>query len=204
MNHFKKIDKEKCSQILEDIKPSLGDVSFSAEETQMLQQELDFYPDYVFLDIMSLNHVPALQRSVLYNEAEGKVVVLDTTNDPIYQLNQSLPIKLDEDNIVAYVQFFFAIVQGKHGRFLVTENVDDLRWREDPPPAARRAISNMLLPVQLSSKNDDGSYDVVMTLMFKGALYKSQVHVEPNGVVNLFNEEVLIEDIPVLDDRFGY
>jgi hypothetical protein len=204
MNHFKKIDKDNTALILEDLKPHLSDVSFTEDETQMLMQELDFYSGYALLDIMSLSHNSPIQRAIVYNKTTKHTVVLDSTNEPIYELNQKAPIVLTPANITAYVQFFFSNVQGKHGRFLVTETVDDLRWREDPPPAARRAIANMLLPVQLTGKNEDGSYDVMMTLMFKGALYKSHAHIEKNGIINLFNEEILIEDMPVLDDRLGF
>ena len=40
-------------------------------------------------------------------------------------------------------------------------------------------------------------------MMFKDSLFKSDVTVQDNGVVSLQNEELLIEDMPVLDDTFG-
>ena len=40
-------------------------------------------------------------------------------------------------------------------------------------------------------------------MVFKDSLFKSEVEVKPSGLVSLSNEELLVEDLPVLDDTFG-
>ena len=130
------------------------------------------------------------------------MVVLDWTNEPIYILNQQAPIQLNADNIAEYVHFFFTYVRGKHGRFIVTENVDDINWKEDPPPQARKAITKMLLPVTLKEEKN-GNFYLEVTMMFRDSLFKADVEVQPNGLVSLSNEKLLVEDMPVRDDSFG-
>ena len=122
------------------------------------------------------------------------------TNDNIYALNTKLPIKLDEHNIAEYVRFFFKYVRSAQGKFNVTESVDDINWREEPPPAASRAISDLLMPVTLKEKTDDGKFHLEMSVIFKTSLFKVSCEVNQEGFVDVLQEILLIEGLPVLDD----
>lgn len=66
------------------------------------------------------------------------ITVLDWTNAPIYKLNESVPIVLDDKTVGFYVRFFFTYVRGRHGRFLIVESVDDIAWKDEPPPRRAR------------------------------------------------------------------
>ncbi len=117
--------------------------------------------------------------------------------------HEKVPIKLDDETVADYARFFFTYIRGRHGRFIITENVDDINWKEDPPPAARKAIGKMLGPVSIKKKDEKGTYCLEARVMFKDSLFKTDIYVKPDGTVTLTDEELLIEDMPVLDDVFG-
>jgi hypothetical protein len=167
----------------------------------ILGQELSFYPGYRFLDMADYESAPPVRRFAVYKP--GDAVVLNWTNEPIYELNARVPISLNEHTVVDYVRFFFTYIRGRHGRFLVAENVDDIMWREEPPPAARKAIGNILSPLSVASAATDGSYRLNLCMMFKDSLFRAVAEVGRDGLVTLTNEELMIEDMPVLDDTFG-
>ena len=180
--------------------------AFDPVDTTIMAIDVPFYPGYRFLEISDTSLTPARKRFVIIKSDQANiisdVVVLDWTNEPIYILNQKAPIQLNADNIAEYVRFFFTYVRGKHGRFIVTENVDDINWKEDPPPQARKAIAKMLVPVELKEEKDGNMY-LEATMMFRDSLFKADVEVQPNGLVSLSNEKLLVEDMPVRDDTFG-
>jgi hypothetical protein len=95
-----------------------------------------------------------------------------------------VPINLNENNVIEYIMFFFSYVRGRHGRFIIIENVDDIDWREEPPPAARKAMSKILAPVSVAGIDDDGTFHLSMFVVFKDSLF-------------------IIEDMPVMDDVLG-
>ena len=130
----------------------------------------------------------------------GSVTVLNWTNEPIYRLNESVPISLNDKNIAEYVRFFFTFVRGRHGRFLITESVDDIAWKDQIPPKARKAIGNLIEPVRLRGIDNDGTFLLSVRMLFKDSLFKSNVRVTPQGLVSLSDEELMVEDMPVLDD----
>lgn len=198
---FEKLELADVATILDQVNPDFDGVQFDPVETTVMAVDLSFYPGFRFLDIADHTSMPPLQRFVIHSPE--KAVVVDFTNEPIYALNKSVPIQLSEENIAEYIRFFFTYVRGRHGRFLIAESVDDIQWKEEPPPAARKAIGKMLSPVTLKKIGEDGTYHMEACMMFKDSLFKSDVNVKPDGLVSLENEELLIEDMPVLDDTLG-
>ena len=198
---FTKLELEEIATILDILNPQFEGVDFDPLETTILAHDVSYYPGYRFFDIADHTVNPPLQRFAFW-KAPDDYVVLTFSNEPIYALNKSLPIVLNEDNVAEYVRFFFTHVRGRHGRFIIAENVDDINWREDPPPSARKAIGQMIEPVTLQ-KSHEGSHDLVACMIFKDSLFRSKVKVDPQGFVSLSDEELLVEDMPVLDDTFG-
>ena len=120
---FVKLEVKDAATILDQVNPLLEGTPFDPLEATIMAHEAPFYPDYRFLDIADHSMTPAMRRFVLYKP--GDVVVLDWTNEPIYDLNQRVPVYLTDENVTDYVRFFFSYVRGRHGRFIITESVED-------------------------------------------------------------------------------
>lgn len=198
---FVKLELADVATILDKVNPLFESIEFDPVDTTIMAVELPFYDGYQLLHIADNTVMPATQRCVIYSH--DKQAVLNFTNEPIYKFNQELPIELTEETVIEYVRFFFTYVRGKHGRFIMTENVDDIAWKEDPSPQARKSISDMIKPITLQSIDDSGVYHLKGCMMFKDSLFKSDIEVQTNGFVVLKNEELMIEDMPILDDTFG-
>lgn len=199
---FEKLELDETARILDRIAPLLEGASFDPVETTIMAAPMPFYPGCKLLDIANHTTMPPLRRHVIYSPE--KSMVLTFQNEAIYKFNDVLPIKLDEQNISTYVRFFFSYVRGRHGRFIVVENIDDINWKEDPPPSARQAIGRMIRPVSLTKEvGKDGTFHLEARIVFKDSLFKSAVTVGKDGLVTLGSEELLVEDMPVLDDTFG-
>ncbi len=198
---FEKLELADIATILDQVNPEFEGTQFDPVETTILSLNLSFYPGFQLLDIADYTLMPLVQRFVVY--AHEKAVILDFTNEPIYALNKDIPISLNEENVADYVRFFFSFVRGRHGRFIITENVDDIAWKEDPPPAARKAVGKMIKALEIKEIKKDGTFLLEARMMFKDSLFKTNVEVKADGLVTLQNEELLIEDMPVLDDVFG-
>ena len=196
-----KLELDEIAVILDKLNPEFDGSVFDPVETTILAQELSFYPGYRLLDISDHAAMPPLQRFALYSNSD--FMILNFSNEVIYTLNQKLPINLNEKNVTDYVRFFFTYVRGRHGRFVITENTDDIAWKESPPPAARKAVGTMLMPVTLENIGRESDYQLSATMVFKDSLFKSKIKVDAKGFVSLSDEELLVEDMPVLNDTFG-
>lgn len=198
---FTQLDPEDAALILDRVNPLIDGTDYDPVEAKVLALDLIFYHGYQFIDISDHTANPKRQHFVIYSPDHSHVI--DYTNEPIYKMNEKAAITLDDDTIIEYARFFFTYVSGRHGRFLIVENVDDVAWKENPPPNARKAIGDMIKPVSIKSKQDDGTYILSSHMVFKDGLFKTDIVIKPSGVVSLMNEELLIEDMPILDDVFG-
>lgn len=198
---FVKLELAEAATILDKLNPAFEGVVFDPLETTILAQETPFYPGFRLLDIADHSQQPARRRFAVYSPERH--FIINFSNEPIYAFNRALPVALDENNIADYVRFFFSHVRGRHGRFLVVENVDDINWKNDPPLTARRAVAKMIAPVALERIDEKGHYHLRACMIFKDSLFRSMVRVEPTGLVSLSDEELLVEDIPVFDDTLG-
>lgn len=198
---FTKLDALEVEALLPRLNPLIEGADFPARSVSILAMDLSFYPGYRLLEIADHSAMPTRKSFVLYNQTNA--VVLDWTNKPIYALNESARVTLDDRNIAEYVRFFFTFVRGRHGRFLMVETVEDIAWKEEPPQAARKAIAAMIQPMRLKAIDADGTFLLSAQMVFKDSLFKSNIAVSANGLVTLQDEELVVEDIPVLDDVLG-
>lgn len=202
---FDVIEHGAAAKILDQVNPLVEGTSYDPSITRVLRHPLSFYPGYDLVEVSDFEANPPHINSFLYKETlDGgtEVFVLDGTNTPIYQLNEKAILKVSSENIYLYVRFFFHYVQGRFGRFLIVESPEDINWKEEPSPAGKKAIGKMVHPLALKSQAD-GEFILNASIVFKDSLFEADVHVMPDGNVNLTHQELLVEDIPVLDDRFN-
>ncbi len=198
---FKKLDRLEAEDLIGRLNPLLGEAPYDSRKTTILAMGLEFYPGARLLEIADHSVLPTRQNFIIDRQTDA--VILDWTNGPIYRLNDDVPLQIDEKNIVDYVRFFFAFVRGRHGRFIIVENVDDVNWKDEPPPTARKAIASLIEPIKLLGIDKDGTFVLAVKMIFKDSLFKSEVKINAKGQVTLYDEQLIVEDIPVLDDTFG-
>lgn len=198
------IEHGKAVALLEMLNPKI-DLSPFPNTSRILCHSLNFYNGYSLYEVSDNGVNPAKKCSFIYkdNGTTDEIYVLNGTNEPIYSLNKSVPIFLNQSNIVLYVKFFFHYVRGKFGRFHIIENVDEMNWREEPSPAGRKALGKMIAPLELIKEDERGTYHLKGRIIFKDSLFEADFLVQENGNVNLNNQEILVEGIPVLDDSFN-
>lgn len=195
---WQKLDPEKAARVLSEINPHLEPVPFSQESTTVRVQKLPFYKDYDLYELTDLSVVPGARKYAIYKP--GDVNVINWTNQAIYETNEKAPIAVDANNAVDYVKFFFNYVRGRHGRFLIIETIDDIRWQVEPPLQGRKVMQEMLEPVTVTSEESDGTINLAAFMVFKDSLFRTKVHVKKDGLVSMSDEELKIEGMPVLQD----
>ena len=195
---WQKLATDKVVKMLTDVNLHLSPVSFNPETTTIRTQKLPFYKEYQLLELTDLSTVPGARKYVIYKP--GDVNVINWTNQAIYETNEKAPILLTEDTIISYVKFFFSYVRGRHGRFLIIETIDDVRWQIEPPAQGRKVMQEMLAPVELELQETDGTFGLSAFMVFKDSLFKTKIHVKPDGLVSMSEEDLKIEGMPILQD----
>lgn len=195
---WQKLDSERAAKVLAEINPHLEPVPFNPESTTIRTQALPFYRGYQLCELTDLSAVPAARKYAIYKA--GDVNVVGWTNQTIYETNEKAPVALDERNVRDYVRFFFTYVRGRHGKFTIVESIDDIKWQVEPPLQGRKVMQDMLEPLTLVEHEKGGAFTLEAFMVFKDSLFKTRIHVQPDGMVSMSDEDLKIEGMPVLQD----
>ena len=193
---YTKLEDKEIENILPFLNKKIHEsINLDSENITIMSQPISFYKEYNLLDITDNNSVPSIRIFAVFNG--DNLVLLDWTNSPIYKLNEEVPISLNDKNILDYVRFFFNFVKGKHGKFIIVESLDDISWKENPPPSARHAVGKLIKPLTIISKNEN--YVIESTVIFKDSLFECTITISKSGKVSIDNEKIIIDTMPVYD-----
>jgi hypothetical protein len=199
---YKEVSAKEGQRILDAVNPQLDGSPFPPGMVKILKHDLPFYPGHNIVELRDAHQNPA---RILYAVMDEKMnaTILDGTNKPVYALNKSVPLALTRDMAAMYVRFFFTFVRGAHGRFHVLESVDDIPWHEEPSPAGRRALADMIEGLRYHRGGETG-HEFCASILFKDSLFESDILVKPDGQVSLTNQKILVENLPVVNQNLGH
>lgn len=200
---YTKLELDETAIILESINTQIEGSLFDPLETTILSIDVPFYQDVRFLDIADHATKPPLQRYAFNKKETQNYTLIDWTYKTIYTYNAEHGIYLTPQNVIEYVRFFFTFVKGRHGRFVICESAENIRWKDEPPEDIRKSINMVVTPLKIIEQKSDGIYKISGCMMLKDAMFKVDVFVHPNGKITMANHEILIEDVPILDPIIG-
>lgn len=200
---FVQIEHGEAAKILDSLNPKLDGGAFDPAMVRILQHDLPFYKDHSLVEVTDHDSNPPRVVTIVLKKSDSTIHILNGTNEPIYALNDEVPIFLDEESAKLYARFFFHYVRGRHGSFQIVENTDEMNWREEPAPNARKALGKMISPLTLVDDLGGEGFTFRASIIFKDSLFEASLNVSRDGLVNISDQELIVEDIPVADDSFS-
>lgn len=195
---WQEIDPEDVPALVASINRELKERPFDATMTIAKRASLPFYAEHDLIELIDTATAdPVYTRRVLYGPDGFQI--LNWSNGPIYTTNEKAPINVNEDNAAEYVKFFFNYVKGRHGRFVIVDNVDEIAWAGDVPAKGKEAVARIVKPVTVTS-NENGKIVLLAFMAFKDSLFRANVNVERDGMVSLSEEALVIEGMPIIED----
>ena len=161
--HWETLEAEALQRLLAELGPSIPATHRRGERIQARKTPLAFFPGCDLYELVSEHDGKPLPLYLVHKP--GSTTVLDNTNEAIYQLVDTIPVSLTDDTVRDYVRFFFSHVGGQHGRFLITEDLETIRWTGDADPQTTLEAARALAPVHLDERSDDGTFKLTVTLL---------------------------------------
>lgn len=197
---WEEIDPEEMPRLVAEINREMKDRQFDPASTVGNRTELSWYAEHSLLEFVdTATSNPVFIRRILYRPG-GDFQILNWTNGPIYTTNEKAPIMVSEDNAGAYIKFFFNFVKGRHGRFVIVEDVHEIAWDGNVPDKGKEAVGKIIKPASVTSRDESGKLTLLAFMVFKDSLFRANVHVERDGMVSLSDEALVIEGMPIVED----
>jgi hypothetical protein len=209
---FKLLDPAATQKFLTDIGADIAPVALPAGKAEVRVADLPFYDNYKFYAIGDTTLPQPNTRYALYKP--GDISLLNWTNEPIYSINERAPIKLDRKTVLTYAKFFFHYVRGQLGRFIIVEKPEEVVWLANATAKEKADVAARLAPVTYKGIGRDNLYTLSATVVFKNALFKTDIKIAPYemdafdaetnqpehftiGQMKLTNEDLLLEELNV-------
>jgi len=209
---FEALSPDAARAFLTTVAHDMLPVTVPIDKTLVQVAALPFYEDYKLYALTDMTLPPPNIRYLLYKT--GDVVLMNWTNEPIYDVNEKAPIKLDRKSLVTYAKFFFHYVRGQLGRFIIVEKPEDVVWLETATDKEKADVAAHLKTVAYKGIGRDNLFTLTAIVVFKNALFKTDIKVAPYemdvvdpetgtpehftiGQMKLTNEELLLEDLNV-------
>ncbi len=213
---FEALSDAEAKALLEKIAHDLLPVKMPADKTEISVCALPFYEEHKLYSLQDTTLPEPNTRYILYKD--GDLTIMNWTNEPIYEVNEKAPIKLDRKTLPIYAKFFFHFVRGQLGRFIIVEKSEDVRWLDNATDEEKAKVAESLKPVKYQNIGRDNLFTLASTVVFKNALFKTDIKIAPYeleafdkeagmpeqftiGQMKLTNEELLLEDLNIPVDE---
>lgn len=185
------LDADAAAPIIAEIKSMLEEKNMDLNALDIRVASLPWYDEYKFYVLQDHEQT----RYMLYKPGDAEL--LNWTNEILYRVNDKAPIRLDRKNVIPYAKFFFHYVRGQLGRFIIVEKPDDVAWLDNASEEEMQKVNDRLMPVTYKGIGRDNRYLLTASVVFKNALFKTNIRVAPDGLMELTDEELLLEDLNV-------
>ncbi len=200
--------QEELSQLLAQLSDRL---QVPAQFRKLRHAQLPFYAGGYLIAIEHIGLQDHREKFALY-WPQQELVLLNWTNEQIYAANERHTISFDDDQAIAYCRFFFYFVSVQLGEFKFLHKTEQFPWTSEPDIDLLAQIKHHLFPLHILQREEK-----ILTLegsvLFKNALFTTKIRLamaptqiidEENTVISfslgemqLFAEELLLEDLPV-------
>lgn len=209
---FETLAPDIAQAFLDSIADAIAPVTLPRGTTVVRKADLPFYDEVKLYALKDTTLAEPNERYVLHKA--GQTTVMDWTNEPIYSVNETAPIKLDRKTLPSYARFFFHFVRGQLGRFIIVEKPEEVTWLANANDKEKAEVAARLMPVTYKNIGRDNLFTLTATVVFKNALFKTDIKVAPYeldvfdpeskdpehftiGQMKLTNEDLLLEELNV-------
>ncbi|MCB1530347.1 MAG: hypothetical protein H6853_01125 [Rhodospirillales bacterium] len=193
------VQGEELAGFLDQIDPVGGKYKVNPETTIVEWRMLPFYDQVALIRVKDPAWTPR-NLFIYYLTDQGNLYWLNGTSPPIHEINAKAPIKITDENVLEYLNFFCFFVRGEEGPFLIAESMDDPYMPKDLDDRTRSVIEGTIRPASYEGKNEQGYWLCDAVVYYSNALFIANFAVQPGGMIEMLDDEPIAADLPVKVD----
>ena len=178
-----RLDTDNARKLLESVRSKGEALLFSERNNEVKCMRLPFCNDYLLYRIENTASLPIFSMDFL---GSNEIFLhLDGTDQAFKELQKNTPLTLRDDNIAAYLQFFFFHVIQEEGEiYPIFDGGDPLPELTNQNIHASQPDMPAGTP-QFTAAKDGDNYNVTTPLFYDGALMHGAIQVLADGTVTI-------------------
>ncbi|MCB1538315.1 MAG: hypothetical protein H6865_03120 [Rhodospirillales bacterium] len=198
---YEKLEGARARKFIERLNRAWIGGPFAAETTVVHARTLPFAEDWMLTEAGDATIMPEKRAVALDNGRE--CVPVEYNADFIPAFAAANAVCLTRDTAADYLRFWLEYMRAGPDRFLLVESLDDLPWREEPTPQARKSLAKSVTPLTLVDAGN-GLFVFRAVLAFRDALIDATFSVTEKGGVEILKRTVIAEGLTLSDELTGF
>lgn len=188
-----RLKREEAHQVLGKLSGHPDAVVFSKEATEVSVRKLPFYTNYKLYRLINYATMPTFSMMYLSNGED--FISIDGTATPIYLVNEKDPIRINEMNVIPYLDFFFSNVQGSEGDIFIIKDPRKMPFMDSLSQNQQQTVITSFRPLKVSNDTAVNVFRVSGTLYYGGGLLATTINVTPEGKLSFQEQSLLLSGI---------
>ncbi|HEY8963238.1 MAG TPA: hypothetical protein VIN59_02115 [Alphaproteobacteria bacterium] len=198
---FQKLEGPKAKKMVDRLNMAWPGSKFEADKTALYARSMPFLHGWQLVEASDATALPEKRCVILDNGDESVALQYDAAF--IQDFCRARELRLDRNTAADYVRFWLEYVRSGTEKFMLIENVDDLPWREEPTPQARKSLAKAVTPLTLTDATP-ALYKFHACLLFRDALFDCTLDVTYDGKITVTSRDPIVEDLTVVDSLTGF
>ncbi len=188
-----RLNKEQSHEVLDKLSGHKDAVVFSKESTEVSWRSLPFYNNYRLYRLINYATMPTFSMQYISNGTE--FLSVDGTANPIYTINEKDVIRLNEMNVIPYLDFFFSNVQGSEGDIFLIKDLKKMPFLESMTDEQKQSVIASFKPLKVSYDSTLHVHRVSGTIYYGGGLIAATIVVDTDGKLAFQEQSLLLTGI---------
>ncbi len=188
-----RLKREDAHQVLDRLSGNRDAIVFSREATEVACRDLPFYSTYKLYRLINYATMPTFSMTYISNGID--FLGIDGTANPIYAANEKAPARLNADNVIAYLDFFFSNVQGSEGDIFLIKDLEKMPFISTLSANQLASIKGNFRPLAVTAEKAQGPFRISGTLYYGGGLLAATIVTQADGRLSFENQQLLLTGI---------
>lgn len=177
----------------------LGEVHAEIEGARWCRPS--FYENLTFVEVqLRLNNGSAIASMFVTETDTG---LFNGTSPIVHELNSNSHLLLNDNTVADYLRFFCLAVHGEEGSFRIVLDGPSIPGWDHLSEDTRQFITDNTVALNVENDAEDGeAFRISTCVRYSNAFFKSYFRVSTDGMVEMVDDEVLIQEIDFLREAF--
>ena len=198
---YEKLEGVKARKLIERLNRVWQGSPFDTAQTVVHVRDLPFVQGWFLAEAGDAVSMPEKRAVALDNGRE--CVPMEYAADFVPRFAAANHVALNAETAADYVRFWLEYTRAGADRFILVETLDDIPWREDVTPQARKTLSRQITPLTLTG-HDKKQFVFKACVLFRDTLFDTTLSVSAAGKVDIVQRTVIAESLTVTDPLTGF
>lgn len=184
---WEELSPEDTKSFIDQVRDEALENIFDYKFCKVFQRPYPFYKNGILLTLE--NHSVAPPFTLEYFQSGDTVVFMDGGMEPFHLLNQNGCLRINEENVVDYLEFYCKFVNQRPKNILLLRNPDDLPYQDTVYIDFHFDKNNYgEKDIKVQRNIHDNGYDIAAPFVFAGKIDPGIAQVSDNGNVEIRRE----------------